>query len=537
MNCQLSIVNCQLSIVNLILYLNFAIKLLTMPIIGKLIKKTTEITYKRNFNKGKEYANQLKTLGELINKSKNTNFGLTHNFQDLIKQVDLVENYQKNVPLTDYDKFHDQWLIGSIGGTKDHTWPGRIKHYALSSGTTGSPSKRIPVTEEMIRSFQKTSLRQISTLHELDLPETFYSSSILAVGGCAKLVKKETHIEGDLSGILKKYTSFVVNPFTKPGNRIAGIRDWNKKLERMVEKAPDWNIGIVAGVPSWCLMLMEKIVERYQLNSIHDIWPNFEVYIHGGVFMQPYISRLEKVTGKKVHMLDTYLASEGYFAYQMSPESEGMQLLLNSGIFYEFIPFNSEFFDEQGNVKDDYRAFTLSQVTEGVDYAIVITTNSGLWRYMIGDLVRFIDVEEREIKITGRIKQFLSICGEHLSLDNINTAIQKVSEREKIEITEFCLYAENDPQRHKWYIGTNDSFDTTRITQLIDEELCALNDDYAAVRKFTLKEPKLIRLNTDTFYGFMESIGKAGSQNKVPRVMNAHQSELWETYLKTQTII
>jgi phenylacetate-coenzyme A ligase PaaK-like adenylate-forming protein len=508
-----------------------------MPIIGKLLKKTSEITYKRKFNKGKEYINQLKTLGSLIQKAKNTNFGQHHNFQKILEQEDFVESYQQHVPITDYEAFYSSWLIGSILGTKDHTWPGRIKHYALSSGTTGSPSKRIPVTEEMIRSFQKTSMGQISALHELDLPETFFSASVLAVGGCTKLTKKKTHIEGDLSGILKKYTSFVVNPFTKPGNRIAGIRDWNTKLEKMVEKAPDWNISIVAGVPSWCILLMEKIVERYQLNSIHDIWPNFQVYVHGGVFMQPYKARLEKVCGQKVFTLDTYLASEGYFAYQQSVEHEGMRLLLNSGIFYEFVPFNSEFFDESGNLKDHSRAFTLSEVTEGVDYAIVISTNAGLWRYMIGDLVRFIDVEDREIKIIGRIKQFLSLCGEHLSLDNLNTAVNTVCEKEGIEISEFSLFADTDNQRHMWFIGTRDNVDPQYLMDQIDHELKVINDDYAAVRKFTLKQPTINVLPVDVFYEFMYSIGKAGSQNKVPRVMNVQQAEKWQKFLTSKGLL
>ena len=502
-----------------------------MPIIGKLIKKTAAITYKRTFNKGKEYNNQLKTLTKLIDKAKYTSFGLYHDFPEILKQEDPVELFQQKVPITDYETFYASWLKDSILGRKDHTWSGRIKYYALSSGTTGSPSKRIPVTEEMIRSFQKTSIRQISTLHELDLPESFFNASILAVGGSAKLTKKKTHVEGDLSGILKKHTSFIASPFTKPGKKIAAIKDWNKKLDKMVEKAPDWDVGIVAGVPSWCIMLMERIVKRYELNSIHDIWPNFQVYVHGGVFMQPYVPRLEKVIGQKVHLLDTYLASEGYFAYQTSTESEGMQLLLNSGIFYEFIPFTSEFFDETGTLLDVYKAFTLSEVEENVDYALVITTNAGLWRYMIGDLVRFIDVEERELKITGRIKQFLSLCGEHLSLDNINSAIESVCRGLQIEAPEFCLFADHDQQRHCWFIGSDDAFDEQDLMDRIDRKLCELNDDYAAVRKYSLNKPVLRHYKTEVFYRFLHAIGKAGSQNKFPRVLNTQQSEKWIAFL------
>jgi phenylacetate-coenzyme A ligase PaaK-like adenylate-forming protein len=507
-----------------------------MPIIGKLIKKTTAIAYKRNFNKGKEYVNQLKTLEQLLEKAEWTAFGQAHHFSSIRVSEDEVKAYQQNVPITDYEKFYQEWLRLTIAGEKDHTWAGKIKHYALSSGTTGSPSKRIPVTDEMIRSFQKTGLKQISILHELDLPESFFASSMLAVGGCTKLTRKKTHIEGDLSGILKKYTSFVVTPFAKPGNRIAGIKDWNTKLEKMVEKAPDWNIGIIMGVPSWCIMLMEKVVERYKLNNIHEVWPNLEVYVHGGVFMKPYISRLEKVLGRPLHLLDTYLASEGYFAYQQSIHDEGMRLLLNSGVFYEFVPFNSDHFDDEGNLKDIHTAYTLSEVMEGVDYALVISTNAGLWRYMIGDLVRFINVAEREIKISGRIKQFLSLAGEHLSLDNINTAIDKVSGDLSCTISEFCIVADQEKMYQQWYFGTLDKVNPEELMKAVDKELSRINDDYASVRKYTLKDPVGSVLSAQTFYDFMDEIGKAGSQNKFPRVMNPQQAEKWSLFLSRRSL-
>jgi hypothetical protein len=507
-----------------------------MPIIGKLIKKTTAIAYKRNFIKGKEHVNQLKTLQQLLQKAQWTAFGQEYDFSAIRTSEDEVETYQQHVPITDYDQFYREWLRLTIAGEKDHTWPGRIKHYALSSGTTGSPSKRIPVTDEMIRSFQKTGLKQISILHELDLPEAFFASTMLAVGGCTKLTRKKTHIEGDLSGILKKYTSFVVTPFAKPGNRIAGIKDWNTKLEKMIQKAPDWNIGIIMGLPSWCIMLMEKIVDRYGLKNIHEIWPNLSVYVHGGVFMNPYVSRLEKVLGKPVHLLDTYLASEGYFAYQQSIYNEGMRLLLNTGIFYEFIPFNSDHFDDEGNLKDKHTAYTLSEVMEGVDYALVISTNAGLWRYMIGDLVRFLDVKEREIKITGRIKQFLSLAGEHLSLDNINSAIDSVSKESAYTISEYCIVADQDNMHQKWYFGSSDLIDAKELMRAIDHELSRINDDYASVRKYTLKEPIGMVLPTQTFYDFMDAMGKSGSQNKFPRVMNSEQATKWHSFLINQRI-
>jgi phenylacetate-coenzyme A ligase PaaK-like adenylate-forming protein len=505
-----------------------------MPIIGKLIKKSTEISYRKNRNKGKEYTIQIDTLSTLVDYAKNTQFGLVHNFHAFLVNKDIVPGFQQAVPITDYEEFYEKWLTKSIAGEKNHTWPGRIKFYALSSGTTGSPSKRIPVTDKTIRSFQKSSIRQLSILHELDLPETFFSTQVLTVGGSTKLVKKKTHVEGDLSGILKKHTSIVATPFTRPGNKIAGIKDWNERLKIIVEKAPKWNIGAMVGIPSWCILLLEEIVKHYQLNSIQDIWPNFQVYVHGGVFMEPYIARLEKISSKKLFLLDTYLASEGYFAYQASTRRKGMKLLLNTGIFYEFVPFNSDFFDENGVLINKHTAYSLSEVTEGVDYALIITTNAGLWRYMIGDLVRFVDVSEREIIITGRIKQFLSLCGEHLTLDNINQAILAVSQDLSIEITEFSIGADEENSLHHWYFGTNkpESVDATTLMHLIDKKLGELNDDYAYARKYTLKNPVPHVLHTDQFYHYLNSLGKAGSQTKFPRVMKKDQFEQWRTFLE-----
>lgn len=503
-----------------------------MAIIGKLIKKTTEFSYRRNARKGIEYRHQLESLRLLIEVAKNTNFGLYHSFHKFVSKPDFVSHFQKNVPITDYEVFFEKWLKKTIEGASDHTWRGKIKYYALSSGTTSSASKRIPVSIEMIRSFQRTSMRQLSILPELHLPEEFYNTSVLAVGGSTKLERKQNHIEGDLSGILKKHTSLIVSPFTKPGNRITALKDWNEKLSLIIEKAPKWNIGIVAGIPSWCILLMEKIVEHYKLQHIHEIWPNLQVYVHGGIFMDPYMERLQKISGKKIHLLDTYLASEGYFAYQNSLKSNGMKLLLNNGIFFEFIPFTSDYFDENGELINQHEAFTISQVKEGVDYAVLISTNAGLWRYLIGDLVRFTNVDAYEIKITGRIKQFLSLCGEHLSLDNINQALMSVSKELNIGISEYTIYADSLNSQHRWFVGSQNSIDEKVFAKRMDEKLSELNDDYAYVRKYNLAMPCFQFLPTQKFYDFLESIGKLGAQNKMPRVLNKAQSEKWLNFIK-----
>lgn len=508
-----------------------------MKIIGRLIKKTTEIGFKRINRKQLSYQHQLNTLTELLGKAQHTEFGFFYDFKTLLKSKDSVSKFQSHIPIMDYEEFHTRWLQHTISGKSDCTWPGKIKYFALSSGTTGSPSKRIPVSIEMIRSFQRSSIRQYAILHALDLNEEFFSASGLAVGGSSKLKKIGNRFEGDLSGILKKHTSIFVKPITKPSNSISAIPDWNDKLNAMVEKAPQWNIGIVAGIPSWCIMLMERIIERYKLETIHDIWPNFRVYVHGGVYMDPYVGRLEKICSKEVYLLDTYLASEGYFAFQTSPNEKGMKLLMNNGIFFEFIPFDSRFFNEEGELISTHKALTVSEVKEGIDYALVISTNAGLWRYLIGDLVRFIDVREHRLIISGRIKQFLSLCGEHLSLDNINQALNMIKTPKRLLEPEFTIFVDKTQQLHHWFVElVDESTNPEAILVALDKQLSALNDDYYSARKYNLKDPQITCLPKGTIYSFMKSLQKLGAQNKMPRVLNDAQASLWFAFLSENGI-
>ena len=504
-----------------------------MKIIGRLLKKSTELSYRRINRKHIDYKNQLLVLKKLLFTAKHTQFGLHHSFTNLLQKSDFVSQYQSIVPINDYEEFYDKWLNQTIAGQKDYTWKGKIKYYALSSGTTGSPSKRIPVSIQMIRSFQKTSLMQFSILHELALDDSFFDASMLAFGGTTKLVKTGKHIEGDLSGILKKHASVLVKPFTKPGAKIAAIKDWNEKINAIVEKADSWDIGLIAGIPSWCLMLMERIVEHYGVDNIHNIWPNLQVYIHGGVFMGPYEDRFKKICGKKVFLLDTYLASEGYFAYQVDSIKKSMKLLVNNNIFFEFIPFNADYFTETGSLISKHTAYTISEVKPGIDYALVISTNAGLWRYLIGDLVRFINVEEREIIISGRIKQFLSICGEHLSLDNIHTAILNINQSGIIIEPEFTISADLSAQTHHWYLESSQAhLDKNKLVAILDGELSKINDDYKSARKYTLGPPQITIIPIGTIYHYMSALGKIGAQNKMPRVLSEDQNKRWEAYLK-----
>ena len=507
-----------------------------MQIVGRIIKTTTKIGQKRSLKKGVSFDAQLKAFHKLLFRARKTTFGTSHNFEHILDDENSIVVFQNNVPMMDYDEFFKAWLHSTLDGEEDHTWPGKTTYFALSSGTTGSPSKRIPVTQQMIRSFQKTSLKQMSTLADLNLPPKFYQKSILIVGGSTELVTVDNHVEGDLSGILKKHTSWIASPFTKPDRKTTRIKDWNKKLDIMVEAAPTWDIGIMAGIPSWCIMLIERIIERYQLNSIHDIWPNFKVYVHGGVFIDPYVKKLERLLSQEVYLLDTYLASEGYFAYQKNPLKKGMQLLLNSGIFYEFVPFNSDYFAEDGTLINKHKALTLADVQPNIDYALIISTNAGLWRYIIGDLVQFTNVEQCEIKISGRIKQYLSLVGEHLSLDNIQEALILIGESLNVEFEEYCVYPDSQAQNHVWTLGVNQSIDEALINRLLDEKMAEKNDDYASARKYSLGKPTMKCVPTSYFYEFMEGKGKLGSQNKFPRVLNTQQALDWQAFLKTKKV-
>jgi hypothetical protein len=439
-----------------------------MKFVGRLVKESAKVEYFLNVRKKNTFDLQVKELSKLLKKAKRTELGVFYGFSSILKKDSFIQNFQKTVPLFTYDSFYEQWLHKLFLGQKKVIWSSKISNFALSSGTTGSPSKKIPVSKQMLRSFQKTSIRQIATLWQLDLPTEFFQKQVLIVGGSTKLKEEGDLFFGDLSGILKKHTKKIASPFAKPSKAITDIKDWNIKLEKMVLEAPNWDIGIIAGIPSWCVLLLESIVRHYKLNTIHDLWPNLKVYIHGGIYMEPYQDRLNALCVKPLFQFDTYLASEGYFAYQMDTKNPSMRLLLDNGIFYEFIPFTSEYFDNQGQVIDKYKAYTLDEVQEGVDYALVISTNAGLWRYLLGDTICFTNLSKREIKITGRTKQYLSLTGEHLSLDNIREAIKRTSTKLHVVVEEYTVYANKEKYCHEWFISTDKEVDPSLFTETLE---------------------------------------------------------------------
>jgi hypothetical protein len=359
------------------------------------------------------------------------------------------------------------------------------------------------------------------------------------LGGATDLQKgKAGWYAGDLSGILMKNRPFWFQTFYKPGGRIAAIKDWNQKLNEIVEKAPDWDIGYIVGVPAWCQMCMEMVVDHYKVNSIHDIWPNLGFFIHGGVAFEPYKKGFEKFLTKTIVYIENYLSREGFIGYKDRQHAKGMKLILNNNIFMEFVPFDDQNFDVDGKMVDNPDALMIHEVEEGKEYALLISTNAGAWRYLIGDTLRFVDKQRAEVVITGRTKHFLSLVGEHLSVENMNRAIQMVSEELNISIPEYTVigFPYENYFAHKWYIACDDRVDDTLLRDKIDKHLCELNDDYAVERTSALKEIFLQKLPEEVFMKFMAQKGKLGSQHKFPRVLKGKMLQDWNEFLKAAAL-
>lgn len=485
---------------------------------------------------------QIRVLKKLLKRARFTEFGQHYRFDEILMSRHPGKRFQQQVPSFNYNTLYEQWWHKSREGVPDVCWPGVIKYFALSSGTSEASSKFIPITRDLIRSNTLTSVRQLLSLAKYeDVPKSAIGKGWMILGGSTQLQKGPTYYAGDLSGIQQKNIPFWFQGLGlyKPGKKIAREKDWARKLDEIVENAPKWDIGFIVGVPAWLQLCMEKIIERYRLNTIHDIWPNLAFYVHGGVAMEPYRKGFEKLLGKPITYIETYLASEGFLAYQSRQGAKGMHLVLNNNIFFEFVPFDENHFDSDGNMLPDAEALMIHEIEEHRDYAVLISTNAGTWRYAIGDTIRLIDKERSEIIITGRTKHFLSLVGEHLSVDNMNRAIEIVSGEFNISIPEFTVAGvpAGNFFGHHWYVATDDPVDETALTRRIDEVLKELNDDYDVERKHALKEVSCTVLPESTFLNFMRAKGKLGGQHKFPRVLKGKMLEDWSRFLQQDKAI
>lgn len=510
-----------------------------MAILGTLLKKGIHIREMLEQEYSSPYDLQKKELKELLITASQTEFGKHYKFHTILAAFrknnrDFYQQFTSRIPIQTYNQIYNDWWKLSLKGARNICWPGRIKYFALSSGTSEASSKYIPVTKDMTKAIQKTSIRQILTLSKYDLASDFFEAGILMLGGSTHLNRRGSYFEGDLSGIQAARLPFWFQHFYKPGKRIAKTRNWDAKLDEITRKARDWDIGIIVGVPAWIQILMERILVYYEVSNIHEIWPNLAVYVHGGVSFDPYRKGFEELLGKPIHYIETYLASEGFIAFQAYPNRRSMRLVMNSGIFYEFVPFDERNFNATGEIRTDAETLLVDEVELGKEYAILLSTCSGAWRYLIGDVIRFTSIEEYEIVITGRTKHFLSLCGEHLSVDNMNKAIELVSDELNINVKEFTVAGipHESLFAHHWYVGTDDDVNVNHLKERLDEVLKTLNDDYAVERSAALKEVFVDVLPTHSFYDWMESKGRVGGQNKFPRVMKKKQLEDWISFLK-----
>jgi len=481
---------------------------------------------------------QLRVLKKLLRKARFTQFGQQYQFDEILLAKHSGKKFQELVPIYNYSSIYKDWWHKTLEGASDICWPGKIKYYALSSGTSEAASKYIPVTNDLLRGNKIVMIKQLLSLRNYEnIPISSASRGWLTLAGSTDLQKSDGYFAGDLSGITVKKSPFWFQPFYKPGKKIAKEKDWNKKLQDIVDKAPKWDIGFIVGVPAWVQMCMEMVIEKYSLNNIHEIWPNLDFFVHGGVSFEPYKKGFEKLLGKPITYIETYLASEGFIAYQDKQNNKGMKLVTNQHIFFEFIPFDDKHFDSEGNVLPNMQPLMLHEIDEGKDYALLISTAAGAWRYLIGDTVKLIDKAESEIIITGRTKHFLSLVGEHLSVDNMNHAIQIAGEKLNISLSEFTVTGESYDNffAHHWYIACDEKVDSQQLKYSIDNALKELNDDYAVERKSALKEVFVTVLPETIFMNFMESKGKVGGQHKFPRVLKGEMLADWKKFIGSES--
>jgi len=512
---------------------------ITMTVTSNLVKNGIRLLQHFDRQRISPAIQQRSTLQYLLRRAESTAFGQHYRFPDLLRSPDYSDAFRKTVGLYDYDSMFNDWWHRCLAGEADVTWKGHVRHFALSSGTSGAPSKYIPVTQDMRRCLKTGAFRMFACMPKYDLPADFYTKEWLMIGSTSTLQDLGHCYAGDLSGINASEPPVWIRRFYRPGTQIARIPNWDERTEVIAQNAYKWDISLIAGTPSWMQLTVEHILDHYGLDSLHQLWKNLSVVVTGGTSFEPYRKSFERLLDRPLIHQETYMASEGFIAFQDRPDGN-MRLLLNNGIFFEFMPFDDAHFDESGAIRPNVEPLTIEEIQEGKDYALLLSTCSGAWRYLIGDVVRFTDKERAEIIVTGRTKHFLSICGEHLSVDNMTHAILKVEDKLNVGIPEFTVSGvqAGSHHAHRWYIGTNDPIvDKELVGRLLDEELCLLNDDYRVERSAMLQRPQVEIVPVSYFYDWHRQTGKMNGQSKTARVLKGETFEAWERFIcqKRQT--
>ncbi len=510
-----------------------------MAIFGSIIK--TLIDLKETLTpEGEAAKDQEEVLRSLLKKAKNTAFGKHYNFKEILQARDIRKEFSVRIPYFDYDKLHKEWWYKYQEGESDVTWPGKPPYFALSSGTTGKNSKRIPVTNDMLEAIRKAGIKQVSALSNFDLPPDFFEKEIMMLGSSTDLQKEGDHKEGEISGISASNIPFWFRSYYKPGEEIASIDEWDERVKKIAENAKSWDIGALSGIPSWMELMLKEVIEYHNAENIHEIWPNLQVYASGGVAFEPYEKSFKALFGKPVQVIDTYLASEGFLAIQNRPGTHAMKLILDNGVYFEFVPFKPEYINQDGSIVKDAPALTLEEAEEEKEYVLIISTVSGAWRYLIGDTIKFTDKSKMEIRITGRTKFFLNVVGSQLSVNKMNDAVKELENEFGIKIPEFVVAAKRGKDGeyyHFWYLGVADKqkIDTEKLGNSLDEALKKANKNYKVARSKALKGIKVRTTDPEMFHEWNAANKKKGGQVKMEKVMNEEKFREWEDFLNNRS--
>ena len=469
-------------------------------------------------------------LMDMIRFARSTEVGKKYGFTDIKSYRDFADR----VPIGDYSDVQDD-IERSKKGENNILWPTPIKWFAMSSGTTSSRSKFIPVSKESLEDCHYAASKDLLCMYLNNNPDSkLFRGKGLRLGGSKKLDKIAGTSAGDLSSILIDNMPFWADYSSTPGNDIALLSDWETKMPAIVQETINEKVTSLAGVPSWMMVLLNNVLETTGKENILEVWPDMEVFFHGGVSFDPYIDQYKKLLpSDSIKYYETYNASEGFFAIQDSNDNKDLLLMLDYGIFYEFIPMKT-----YGT--PDEKIITLDQVEVGENYAIVITTNAGLWRYKVGDTVRFTTTAPYHIKVTGRTKHHINVFGEELIIENAEAALKVAMQNVPCSIKDYTVapvfMQGKEKGAHEWMIEFEQKpADLKQFTQALDQELQQVNSDYEAKRahNITLTELKIHEAQPDLFYNWLKEKDKLGGQHKIPRLSNSR--DYMEELLRIQS--
>jgi hypothetical protein len=508
-----------------------------MGLAGRLIRLYGE--YRAEFRKNEGVVgSQERILRYLLKRAQNTTFGRDHGF----KEIKSVTDYQKRVPIRTYENYWEEYFKSRYPVFENLTWPGTIKYFAVSSGTSSGKTKYLPISHEMLRNNQKAAL-DVVIAHMLQTPRSnLFSGKCFVLGGTTGLKEEIPGVySGDLSGIVGRCLPFWARPFYFPPPRISQIQSWEERLTNIAAELHQEKIVMMSGIPTWLLLVLQKVAEFHKVESVnlHELFPYLSLFIHGGVDFAPYREQFLKLSLGLKDLLDfreVYPASEGFIAGQDKIDAD-LRLNTDHGIFFEFIPL------AEINSESPTRLW-IGNLEVDKDYAIVLTTCSGLFSYLIGDTVQVTSLNPPRLHVTGRTSYMLSAFGEHLLGKEIEMAVSQSAINAGVTVNEFSVRplfpsSADGIGRHQYAIelavenSAKDSTDEEHLATLIDAELRNKNDDYASLRKkdFAMLMPKVVLLPRGTFHQWMKDRGKLGGQHKVPRVI--HDQALFQSILET----